>query len=203
MERTAGPTHRASASQSEPSGGVRPGAVAAPPAPERRAELLLAERERLQRFVTSLARHDPHQVEDIVQETLLRAWQLADRLDWSDLPIRMWLFRVARHLLIDGRRKDRAVPVGIAAEGFPDQAPVADQTAQVLDRQVLVDSLRSLDPIHREAVVHVHLLGRAGPDAARLLGIPGGTLKSRTHYGVQALRRNLADRGVVAHGIAS
>ncbi len=174
-----------------------------PPGPERCAELLLAERESLGRFVGKLVSHDPHQAEDIVQETLLRAWQQADQLDWSDLPIRMWLFRVARHLLIDGWRKDRAVPVGIAAESFPDPAPVRDHATQVLDRRILVDSLRALDPIHREAVVHVHLLGRTGADAARSLGIPGGTLKSRTHYGVRALREHLADRGVVARGIAS
>ncbi|MEV4614909.1 sigma-70 family RNA polymerase sigma factor [Kitasatospora sp. NPDC049258] len=170
---------------------------------ERCAELLLAERDALQRFVGGLVGGDQHHAEDIVQETLLRAWQLADRLDWHDLPIRMWLFRVARNLLIDGWRKDRTVPVGIDAEGFPDRAPVSDHAAQVLDRRVLVDSLRSLDPIHREAVVHVHLLGRTGADAARALGIPGGTLKSRTHYGVQALRRHLAAQGVVPRAMAS
>ncbi|MGV9263302.1 sigma-70 family RNA polymerase sigma factor [Kitasatospora sp. NPDC003701] len=174
-----------------------------PPGPDRRAELLLAERESLQRFIAGLIRQDPYHVEDIVQETLLRAWQAADGLDWDDRPIRLWLFRVARRLVIDDWRKDRTVPVGIAAEGFPAVDAAADQTAQVLDRQVLVESLRSLDRIHQEAVVHVHLFGQAGADAARALGIPGGTLKSRTHYGVQALRRHLADRGVLARGVAS
>ncbi|MEV0533827.1 sigma-70 family RNA polymerase sigma factor [Kitasatospora sp. NPDC050463] len=172
-------------------------------APDVRAELLLAERESLHRFITGLIRQDPYHVEDIVQETLLRAWQAGDSLDWHDRPIRLWLFRVARRLVIDDWRKDRTVPVGIAAEGFPAADAVADRTAQVLDRQVLVESLRSLDRVHQEAVVRVHLLGQSGVDAARALGIPGGTLKSRTHYGVQALRRHLADRGVLARGVAS
>lgn len=168
--------------------------------PVPRAELLLAEREALHRFISSLSCQDPQRAEDIVQEALLRAWQAADTLDWEDRPIRLWLFKVARRLLIDEWRKDRAVPVGIAAEGFPTTGvrTVADPAGQVVDRLLLVESLRSLDHIHREAVVHVHLLGQAGADAARAIGIPGGTLKSRTHHGIRALRRHLDARGVVA-----
>ncbi|MFJ9951302.1 sigma-70 family RNA polymerase sigma factor [Kitasatospora sp. NPDC091207] len=203
MEYSASTVHRRADGGSEPLSAERRTVPPAPHCSDRRAELLLAERESLHRFVTSLIRQDPHHVEDIVQEALLRAWQAADTLDWQDRPIRLWLFRVARRLVIDDWRKDRAVPVGIAAEGFPAADPVADPTAQVLDRQVLVESLRSLDRIHQEAVVHVHLFGQAGVDAARALGIPGGTLKSRTHYGVQALRRHLTDRGVLARGVAS
>ncbi|MFB7382673.1 sigma-70 family RNA polymerase sigma factor [Kitasatospora purpeofusca] len=164
------------------------------------AELLLAEREVLFRFISGLSDNDPHRAEDIVQEAMLRAWQAAEALDWDSRPIRLWLFTVARRLLIDEWRKNRAVPVGIAVEGFP--APVAadaaDPSDRILDRLVLVDALRSLDRIHQEAVVHVHLLGRPGAEVARAVGIPVGTLKSRTHHGVRSLRRHLADRGVVA-----
>ncbi|MFB9248677.1 sigma-70 family RNA polymerase sigma factor [Sphaerisporangium melleum] len=175
-----------------------PGAVDSATTAGLRAELLIAERERLHHYVAALAGYDPHHVEDVVQETLLRAWQLGDRLDWRDRPIRMWLFRVARNLLIDGLRKDRAVPVGVTATDYPDALTIADETSQVVDRCVLVDALRALAPAHREAVVHVHLLGAAGEDVARLLGVPKGTVKSRTHHGLRRLRHELAERGVAA-----
>ncbi|MFJ6217295.1 sigma-70 family RNA polymerase sigma factor [Streptomyces sp. NPDC092296] len=181
-----------------PNGGPEPQGAVPGTAPSQWAELLLAERDSLHRFLTGLAGHDPHHVEDLVQETLLRAWQQADRLDWRDRPIRMWLFRVGRHLLIDGWRKDRAVPVGIAPADFPDPLPSPDHAAQTVDRCLLVESLRALTPLHREAVVHVHLLGRAGADVAHALGVPSGTVKSRTHHGLRALRRQLADRGEAA-----
>jgi RNA polymerase sigma-70 factor (ECF subfamily) len=177
----------------EPSGAPESGSTV-----DRREELLLGERDSLHRFVASLAGHDPYHVEDVVQETLLRAWQLADRLDWRDRPIRMWLFRVARNLLIDGWRKNRTVPVGISIADFADLPVVPDQATQAVDRCVLVDALRSLAPAHREAVVHVHLFDRAGEDIARILGVPSGTVKSRTHHGLRLLRRQLAARGIAA-----
>jgi RNA polymerase sigma-70 factor (ECF subfamily) len=159
-----------------------------------RWELLLAERDSLYRFVAGLAGHDSHLVEDVVQETLLRAWQAARHLDWQDRPIRMWLFRVARNLVIDDWRRGRAVPVGVAATDFACPPVVADEAARAVDRRLVVDALRSLPPPHRDALVYVHLLDWSGDDAARALGVPCGTVKSRTHNGLRMLRRRLVSR---------
>jgi RNA polymerase sigma-70 factor (ECF subfamily) len=159
---------------------------------------LLAERDSLHRFVTTLAGHDSHLVEDLVQETLLRAWEAAYRLDWRERPIRMWLFRVARNLLIDEWRKTRAIPVGVSAADFACAPAAPDEAARALDRRLLVDALRSLPPPHRDALVFVHLLDRTGEDAARILGVPSGTVKSRTHHGLRMLRRHLLSRRDVA-----
>ena len=161
------------------------------PQAERWERLLLAERDSLHRFVTSLAGHDAHLVDDIVQETLLRAWQAARHLDWRERPIRMWLFRVARNLLIDDWRRSRAVPVGVAAADFAAPPVMPDAAARALDRRLVVDALRSLPAPHRDALVYVHLLDWTGDAAARALGVPCGTIKSRTHHGLRMLRRRL------------
>ncbi|MFJ4985612.1 sigma-70 family RNA polymerase sigma factor [Streptomyces sp. NPDC088732] len=159
--------------------------------------LLVAERDSLRRYVAGLIGRDPHTVEDVVQETLLRAWQSAPLLEWRDRPIRMWLFRVARNLVADRVRRNRTVPVGVTAEDFAaaGTASVPDHADEVGDRCVLVAALHTLAPAHREAVARVHLLGEAGEDVARRLGVPRGTVKSRTHHGIRALRDELGARG--------
>ena len=54
--------------------------------------------------------------EDIVQETFIRAWRHLPQLSADDRPVRPWLFRVARNLLIDAERPARARPVTVQAE---------------------------------------------------------------------------------------
>ncbi|MGW6196256.1 sigma-70 family RNA polymerase sigma factor [Kribbella sp. NPDC055110] len=156
-------------------------------------ELCLAERESLRRYVASLLGRDTHAVEDVVQETLLRAWQLAERIDWQDRPVRMWMFRVARNLVIDHhRRAGRAVPVGLGATELEEPRSQPDPAEQVIDRRVLVEVLQRLSPAHREVVARVHLLGHAGEDVAAVLGVPIGTVKSRAHNAVRQIRAELA-----------
>ena len=141
---------------------------------------------------------DSHGAEDVVQETLLRAWQLAERLDWQERPIRMWLFRVAHNLVVDSHRRDsRSTPVGIGPADFADASfPIEpDPAERVTERRVLVEAMLVLSPAHREAVTRVHLLGHAGDEVADALGVPVGTVKSRTHNGVRAIRAELIRRG--------
>ncbi|MFF3255882.1 sigma-70 family RNA polymerase sigma factor [Actinacidiphila glaucinigra] len=162
------------------------------------ASLIIAERDSLRRFVTGLMGRDVHAAEDVLQETMLRALQRAERLDVHERPVRMWLFRVARNLVVDHRRRDRAVPVGITAADFAGTAleHAGDHAGLVEDRSVLLAALSALAPAHREAVVRVHVMDQTGADAAAELGVPRGTVKSRTHHGVRALRAELARRGV-------
>ncbi|TWD80913.1 RNA polymerase sigma-70 factor (ECF subfamily) [Kribbella amoyensis] len=158
-------------------------------------ELCLAERDSLRRYVKSLVGWDTFAVEDVVQETLMRAWQQAETLDWESRPIRMWLFRVARNLVVDlHRRERRAVPSGLCEAEFATTISAPDPAERVTDRHVLVDALRRLSPAHREVIVRVHLRGQPGEVVATALGVPLGTVKSRTHTAVRALRADLLRR---------
>ncbi len=163
---------------------------------------LVDQRVALHRYVARLLGPQAPHIEDVVQETLLRAWQHRDALDWRERPIRQWLFRIARNIVIDEWRKDRTVPVGLAADAFPERAG-GDPADVVPDRVQLLAGLRDLPPGHREILGHVHLMGRSGDDVAGRLRIPAGTVKSRTHGAVRALRRALGDDETRYSGVAA
>jgi RNA polymerase sigma-70 factor, ECF subfamily len=146
-------------------------------------------------YALRLTEGDRPRAEDIVQETLLRAWRNIDRVGRDDRPIRPWLFTVAQHIAVDAHRARRARPteVGDAALAV---LPGLDQVEATLDRIVVTDALHALSPEHRAVIVETYYRGRSVADAARVLGIPPGTVKSRCYYALRALKLALAERGV-------
>ena len=146
-------------------------------------------------YALRLTDGDRARAEDIVQETLVRAWRNLDRVDRDDRPMRPWLFTVAQHIAVDAHRARRARPpeVGDAALAV---LPGMDQIEATLDRIVVTDALHALSQEHRAVIVETYYRGRSVAEAARVLGIPAGTVKSRCYYALRALRLALAERGV-------
>jgi RNA polymerase sigma-70 factor (ECF subfamily) len=132
--------------------------------------------------------------EDVVQETLARAWTHPSRVQGDRDRTRAWLFTVARNLLVDDLRSARHRREQ-AVEVVPERAG-GDDTDQVLDRILLTDALAGLSPDHRSAVVDAYYLGHSVREIAERQGVPEGTVKSRLHYGMRALRLALQERGV-------
>ena len=135
---------------------------------------------------------DGASADDIVQETFIRAWRHLPQLTGDGRPVRPWLFRVARNLLTDASRAARSRPVTVPAQGAEEGL---DDTGlnQVLDRQLVTGALRQLSPAHRAVLVEVFYGGDTVEKAARQLGIPHGTARSRLHYALQALRARLEE----------
>jgi RNA polymerase sigma-70 factor, ECF subfamily len=133
---------------------------------------------------------DRTSADDIVQETFIRAWRHLPQLSQDDRPIRPWLFRVARNLLTDASRAAKARPV--TAQPEPDEE-IRDDTRldQVLDRQLVTDAMQHLSPAHRMVLVETFYRGGNAATVAHRLGIPHGTARSRVHYALQALRKQL------------
>lgn len=150
----------------------------------------------LLQYVRQLIPYDPHRAEDVVQETFLRAWFLVRTGDDRPGSLRPWLFTVARNLVVDMSRRDRARPVEVSDEaGVANVPDLRDLAEAVSQTRLVVDALAELHPAQREVLVHVHCLGRTRTETARVLGIPAGTVKSRNHHAVRALRRVLTDCG--------
>jgi RNA polymerase sigma-70 factor, ECF subfamily len=135
---------------------------------------------------------DRASADDIVQETFIRAWRHLPQLSADDRPVRPWLFRVARNLLIDASRAARSRPV--IAQVQPEEGRDDTGLDQVLDRQLVADALKQLSPAHRAVLVEIFYGGDSLARAARQLRIPHGTARSRLHYALQALRHQLEDR---------
>ncbi|GAB3277776.1 sigma-70 family RNA polymerase sigma factor [Sinomonas notoginsengisoli] len=135
--------------------------------------------------------------EDIVQEAIIRVWRQAP-LETQGL--RAYLYRTVRNLIVDQHRVAARRPRTVASvDESPDGFAVAvdaERIDELLDRVVMEEALMRLTPEHREALVAVHYRRLTVTEAARELGVPAGTVKSRCFYALKALRSALDEMGV-------
>lgn len=140
---------------------------------------------------------DRQRAEDVVQETLVRAWQHADRLDVGAGSVRPWLVTVARRIVIDGHRRAVARPPETDAAPL-ELLPAEDELDRALRMMAITDALGALTEAHREVIVETYLKGRTVAEVAAELGIPDGTVKSRVFYALRSLKIALEERGVTS-----
>ena len=148
-------------------------------------------------YCVRLTNGDRPRAEDVVQEALLRAWRNPRILDQTEGSARAWLFTVARNLVIDEWRTRRA-QLEVSTAEPPERAPSRDETDELLQSWVVADALSRLSDEHRLVLVECYYRGRSVAEAARRLDIPEGTVKSRTHYALRALRLALEEMGVAS-----
>ena len=152
------------------------------------------------RFVLRLNGNDRGAAEDVVQDTFVRAWQHRAALLDNESSIRPWLFTVARRLVIDQHRRRSARPEEVGGEASERTllalAGNDDEIEAGLNRIVVVEALSALSRDHQDVIMQTYFAGRTVTEAAAALGVPTGTVKSRTHYAMQALRLALTERGV-------
>lgn len=149
----------------------------------------------LLRNVRRLTGGDLQWAEDVVQETLLRAWRNAGKLNREPGLLWAWLMTVARRIVIDGRRRRSARPPEVEPEGL-ENAWVPDASDSTLSAIVVSEALLTLSEEHREALLQTYVKDRTINEAAEVLGVPPGTVKSRVYYALRALRATLKERGM-------
>ncbi|MFI8103308.1 sigma-70 family RNA polymerase sigma factor [Streptomyces sp. NPDC086023] len=131
--------------------------------------------------------NDRAAAEDVVQETFIRAWRHAEAMVNGKGSVRGWLLTVTRNIVIDRTRARNVRPREVS--GSPSTHPVEDDHADsVVDTMAVLAAMDHLSPEHRAVLQELYYRQRSVAEAADSLGIPAGTVKSRSHYALRALR---------------
>lgn len=129
--------------------------------------------------------NDDELAQELVQRVMTRLWQLADRYDSSRGSVRTWVFMIARSSLVDLlRRHRRAAPVVELRDHVDD----VDELEALVRAEAVRVALDRLSPEHRQVLDLAYFGGLSQTEVAARLGLPLGTVKSRTYYGLKALR---------------
>jgi RNA polymerase sigma-70 factor (ECF subfamily) len=148
----------------------------------------------LLRFALKLTLGDRQRAEDIIQETLLRAWRHPEVVGTGQTPVRAWLFTVTRHIAIDmWRARSRAEAVEeIIDDRHAELADLAEPIEQAVTALDVRAALAHLTPEHRLVITEIYFHGYSVAETADKLGIPPGTVKSRSFYALRELRRTIS-----------
>ncbi|HEV2635922.1 MAG TPA: sigma-70 family RNA polymerase sigma factor [Actinocrinis sp.] len=138
--------------------------------------------------------------EDMMQETMMRAWRSLDTLNTDPQALRPWLFTVARRIAIDRFRARVARPAETESDPLDQVVEPHEPFERFLDRDTINGALRGLSEAHRDALVQVYLLDQTVPEAAVVLGVPEGTVKSRLHHALRAVRAAMECGGPCSAG---
>lgn len=144
----------------------------------------------------------PADAEDLVQDTLVRAYRAVDRFDGAHP--RAWLLTILRHTHINRNRRTRPFlladgdAVGVMVERLAPSAPPSDEVLISTQFQAVVaEALDALPQKHRAVVALVDIDGMTYQEAADALGIPRGTVMSRLHRARKRIRDDLDDSGAL------
>jgi RNA polymerase sigma-70 factor (ECF subfamily) len=193
-ENSPGALNQSAAGHVSPSVPGRTAARQGPVADEEFIRALYAEHGgALLRYALHLSGGDRQRAEDLVQETIVRAWRHPEAV--ADRPARPWLFAVARNLAVDAYRARQSRPPEVGQAAL-DTLPADDDADRTLESWAVAEALASLRPDHRKVIVETYYRGCSVAEAAATLGIPAGTVKSRTFYALKALKLALQERGL-------
>ena len=126
--------------------------------------------------------------EEAVQQTFLKAWKAADRFDKSR-DLAPWLYTIARRAAIDLYRRDQRHHTDSVEEEPTVLPPSFESTWAAWEVRRALDQLPEEE---RAVLMATHFLGLTQQEAAHRLGVPIGTIKSRSYRAYRHLARLLA-----------
>lgn len=137
---------------------------------------------------------DPELAEELVQRVVWTLCRRAGRYDPTRGPVRAYVFAVAASTVVDLQRQASRRPVPVPA------ADADGELADAADQVVLAAGVRSaldrLDVDHRRVLELAYDRGMTQREIATALGLPLGTVKSRTYYALRAFRLACEELGV-------
>jgi RNA polymerase sigma factor (sigma-70 family) len=133
--------------------------------------------------------------EEILQDTMLAVWRSAGGFAGASA-VSTWLFGIARRQAYY-RLRGQPPPAPYEAVDRPDPAPGPEELAiAAAGGSPLAGAVGDLPDHQRDVVALVFVAGLPLAEAAAVLGVPVGTVKSRLHHARAALARTLATQGV-------
>ena len=131
--------------------------------------------------------------EDVVQETLIRAWRNPQALTEDKGSVRGYLFTITRNIAIDRHRARQARPAEVA-ETVSSTPVTGDHADAVVDSMVVLGAMGKLSDEHQQVLREIYFQGRTVDEGAESLGVPAGTIKSRSYSALRRLREAIAEQ---------
>lgn len=129
----------------------------------------------------------PDLIDDLIQETLLRAWRNIGTYRPTGTDVRAWLAQIARHVVVDHYRMRQARIREILTD-TPIDAPAPDPYPAVDDHEQVGQVLAGLADIHREVLALRYLGELSDVEISARTGLALGTVKSRIFHARRAAR---------------
>jgi RNA polymerase sigma-70 factor (ECF subfamily) len=152
-------------------------------------EALLSQREKWLWNVARKTIRDESLAEEALQEALVLIWRNASSFR-GDSRLTSWMYQIVTRACIDVLRKEQ-----LRAHSSLEEHEMADQISSgsvfedaVLDGLLVHGALLELEPEHRQILKVIELDGYSVKEASELLGIPVGTVKSRSSRAREALK---------------
>jgi RNA polymerase sigma-70 factor (ECF subfamily) len=135
--------------------------------------------------------------EDLVQETFVRLWRSAGRYDPERASVRTFVYTLARRAAVDLWRRSSRAPEAADAGDDAEDGAAGRAFDDVVLRLDVGEALEALSPAHREVLELQYRGDLTQAQVAARLGIPLGTVKTRTLHGLRALSAELKERGLL------
>jgi RNA polymerase sigma-70 factor (ECF subfamily) len=161
------------------------------------AKLYDAYVERVSRYVYFRVSEDCD-VEDLVSQVFLKAWENLDRYKVGGSPFIAWLYTIARNLVIDHyRTKKDALPLEEAI-AFPSEMEMPDEQAQMrFDLQAMRDALQCLSSDQQQALILKYIAGLRNDSIAKIMNKQEGTVRGLQMRGLQTLAKHLKEKDLI------
>ncbi|HKS98409.1 MAG TPA: sigma-70 family RNA polymerase sigma factor [Rugosimonospora sp.] len=144
------------------------------------------------RFLLGLTLGAREAAEDMLRETMTRAWRNIDALSADVSGLRPWLLTVARRIAIDASRTNRVRPTEIGPFDKANTSSGDEATERMPAAQTITQAMARLTTDHRKVIIEVFFRGRSAAEAAAILGVAESTVESRTHDALRALHAAIA-----------
>ena len=154
----------------------------------------------LRRYVMRLLGSHAQAVDDVLQETFLKAYLNLNDYDQARA-FSPWLYRIAHNEAVSFLRKLRAQPQAIGGEDGRQMlerivgVELNEKRLSGRSEETMASALQALDPRYRDALVLRYLEERSYDDIADILELPMGTVATRIRRGLQRLRASLVASG--------